>query len=499
MSQILNKFIKAPVSVGTGGTGQTTLTAHSVLVGAGSSAVSQILAAASGTILIGTSGADPSFSATPTLGVNGTTTGQLLLATNTISGQSITIQNRSTTSAWNFNLPTSAGSAGQVLTSQGGGTSDMTWTSALSNPMTTLGDIIVGGASGTPARKAVGANGTVLMPNSSDASALTYVQDPAVKNLGVTTSVASNALTITVTDAGGNTPSSTSPVVIPFNSVTGGGTGGKYAVAQVTATLTITVPSGATLGHTSGVNQYIWVYALNNSGTAELAVSGIDYFDDGFQYTTTTISAGATSGSTLYSTTGRSSVNIRLLARIKISESTAGTWATAAADVSLLPTPQVNFTNLSTSSAITITGTTTNPTKGTTSTDRVFWRREGQYMYAYYEYTQTGAGSAGSGDYLFLIPGGYSVDTNYVTLNSSTASTAQRQWPTQGVFVGNTGSTSQSQLFPEMYDSTHFRLVGLIGASNNVAGSGGLALSNSSVQYGGWIKIPISGWSNYGP
>lgn len=58
--------------------------------------------------------------ATATLGVNATTTGSLALANGAGSGQSVTIKNPSTTSAWEFDLPTSAGNANQILTSQGG-------------------------------------------------------------------------------------------------------------------------------------------------------------------------------------------------------------------------------------------------------------------------------------------------------------------------------------------------------------------------------------------
>lgn len=90
-----------------------------------------------------------------TVGVDATTSGSLVLANGNATGDSVTIQNISTTAgAWNFNLPTTAGSSGQVLTSAGGGTSPMTWSTPLTNPMTTAGDIIIGGASGTPTRLA---------------------------------------------------------------------------------------------------------------------------------------------------------------------------------------------------------------------------------------------------------------------------------------------------------------------------------------------------------
>lgn len=58
------------------------------------------------------------------------------------------------------------GTSGQVLTSAGSGSSP-TWTTPLTNPMTTGGDIIYGGASGTPTRLANGSSGQVLTSNGS--------------------------------------------------------------------------------------------------------------------------------------------------------------------------------------------------------------------------------------------------------------------------------------------------------------------------------------------
>jgi len=53
------------LTVANGGTGRTTLTNHSVLVGAGTSAITQLTVGTSGQLLIASSGADPVF-ATPT-------------------------------------------------------------------------------------------------------------------------------------------------------------------------------------------------------------------------------------------------------------------------------------------------------------------------------------------------------------------------------------------------------------------------------------------------
>jgi hypothetical protein len=56
-----------PITVSNGGTGQTTLTNHGVLVGAGNSGVTQLSVGATGTVPAGVSGTDPAFTAGPTL------------------------------------------------------------------------------------------------------------------------------------------------------------------------------------------------------------------------------------------------------------------------------------------------------------------------------------------------------------------------------------------------------------------------------------------------
>lgn len=62
-----------------------------------------------------------------TLGLAGSVTGQLALAPAGSGSGTVTIQNPSTTSAYNFNLPTTAGSLGQPLLSGGGGSTAMSF------------------------------------------------------------------------------------------------------------------------------------------------------------------------------------------------------------------------------------------------------------------------------------------------------------------------------------------------------------------------------------
>ena len=90
-----------------------------------------------------------------TIGVAGSATGQLKL-TGTTSG-TITIQGQSAAGTYNFNLPVSAGSSNDVLTSAGGGASAMTWTTpgTLSKVDDTNVTLTLGGTPSTALLKAI--------------------------------------------------------------------------------------------------------------------------------------------------------------------------------------------------------------------------------------------------------------------------------------------------------------------------------------------------------
>ena len=132
-------------------------------------------------------------------------------------------------------------------------------------------------------------------------------------------SVAANALTATL-----------QPTPITFRSATAGS--GSITNLMVGTALSLTVPSGATLGTVNAVASRIVVLAINNAGTVELAVvnlaGGVDLSETG-TINTTAISAGATSATTIYSQTARTGVPYRVLGFIESTQATAGTWATA--------------------------------------------------------------------------------------------------------------------------------------------------------------------------
>jgi hypothetical protein len=81
-----------------------------------------------GTVLGNITGtaASPTYTSVPVLGAASSMAGTLGLASSSQAGI-ITFKNLAAPSSYNFNLPTTAGTAGQVLTSQGGGSTSMTW------------------------------------------------------------------------------------------------------------------------------------------------------------------------------------------------------------------------------------------------------------------------------------------------------------------------------------------------------------------------------------
>jgi hypothetical protein len=158
-------YVTNQLPVANGGTGAATLTAHGVLLGEGTSAVSATSAGGAGTVLTGQgSSADPSFSATPTLGVNGVsgTTGKLALANGVASGASTTIQpSASTTAAWTLTLPSSGGTNLYFLQTDGNG--NTSWALPTATLPTLADDKIWVGQSGTAT--AVTMSGDATMTN----------------------------------------------------------------------------------------------------------------------------------------------------------------------------------------------------------------------------------------------------------------------------------------------------------------------------------------------
>lgn len=173
LTSLANLATVGSITSGTWG-GTTIAIAHG-----GTNAVS----AAAGTIPNATSTSASSWTATPTLGVNATTSGTLALANGSTGGGSVTFANGGTTSAnaWTFTLPATECSSGQLLASSGN-SGAMTCVAAATNPMSLANQMIYGGSAGAENPTNAGTAGQIPMVNAG-ATAISMISVPGNSTL----------------------------------------------------------------------------------------------------------------------------------------------------------------------------------------------------------------------------------------------------------------------------------------------------------------------------
>jgi hypothetical protein len=135
----------------------------------------------------------------------------------------------------------------------------------------------------------------------------------------ISASVAANAMTITL-----------NPTIIDFRSATL--TSGVPNTRVVGSAISITIPSGATLGTTSGQNSDIAVIAIDNAGTVELVVQNLEGNVDLSEtewMNTAAISSGATSKTVAYAINTRTGMPYRVVGYVRSVQTTAGLWASS--------------------------------------------------------------------------------------------------------------------------------------------------------------------------
>lgn len=209
-----------------------------------------------GTTVNGTTGTvNVVFSTSPTLSTSIVFDGS--------SSGAITIQPQAAAGTYNFNLPITAGSSGQVLTSQGGGSSAMTWSSSLANPMTTGGDLIYGGSSGTPTRLANGSAGQFLMSNGSTSAPswmAIHTEQLFTSGSAQTYTTPTGAILLKVTLVGGGGGGGGTASSAGASGAGAGGGGGAVVIKWISSpnsTYTYTVGgggAGGVAGNNNGTN-----------------------------------------------------------------------------------------------------------------------------------------------------------------------------------------------------------------------------------------------------
>lgn len=140
-----------------------------------------------------------------------------------------------------------------------------------------------------------------------------------------------------------------------------------------------------------------------------------------------------------------------------------------------------------------ITATTTAPTKGTTTTDKTWVKRIGDSIHIRWEFVMSGAGTTGTGSYLFNMPAGYVIDTTKVTTNTNNGSSN-----TLGFWTASTAGFKATGNV-QAYNSTQliFDVSGTNGTTTSVGNwaSGRFDFAGAG-QWSFEAIIPITGFSS---
>lgn len=186
---------------------------------------------------------------------------------------------------------------------------------------------------GTDTKKFYYDNGTTLIDPSTSSASLTNVNS-VLNNLGLSVIMAANAVTIALKQEDSTSdPTGGGPVTMGFRSSTL--TSGAHSLVQATSATSTVISSGSTGGQASATTYPIYVYAINNAGTIELAWSRLHFRNETKLVSTTGEggTGGADDNGIMYSTTTRASVAFRLIGSFISTQATAGTWASSPTEV----------------------------------------------------------------------------------------------------------------------------------------------------------------------
>ena len=150
--------------------------------------------------------------------------------------------------------------------------------------------------------------------------------------------------------------------------------------------------------------------------------------------------------------------------------------------------------------AMTITAATTNPTKGTTTIDKIIGRRVGSVLELKYTYLQnTVVGTGGTGGYRFAIPIGTMDLTGITTGATINTDTAVNNSHGSGWLGSNfAGAQSAGTADVSIFSSTTLQLTGIV--TNNTTTSRAqvsnafFSLLDTSLNYAFRASVPMSGW-----
>lgn len=151
-------------------------------------------------------------------------------------------------------------------------------------------------------------------------------------NAVLTATVAANSLILSLATNTGASASAADPAFVGFRSATAAA--GVPGIIGVTGAVSLTFAAASSLGFANGEAGRIWVCAINNAGTVELAAyrawdgNNVLVFNEEILTTTAEGGGTATSAQVLYSATARAGVPMRYLGYIEIQRGT-NQWSNA--------------------------------------------------------------------------------------------------------------------------------------------------------------------------
>lgn len=192
-----------------------------------------------------------------------------------------------------------------------------------------------------------------------------------------------------------------------------------------------------------------------------------------------------------YFQSASNSTSYRLI--VHVASTSASAFTVQFDNVSVSPQPVINGVPSSdwTDFTSVIQGSSSNPTKGTTTIDKASYRRVGDSMEIVFSYQQTAGGSAGSGTYLFQMPTGHIIDTNKIT-----ASTSSSRYGTVGVGRIDSSDVSSAIGNIKVWNTTSLAFFfNNSGIQGGAWGSTNGGLDEGEVHLSFRAVIPILGWS----
>lgn len=155
-------------------------------------------------------------------------------------------------------------------------------------------------------------------------------------------------------------------------------------------------------------------------------------------------------------------------------------------------------TAISGSTTISVQAISGGTVKGTNTADSIVWSRDGQFATVILNYVQTGAGTAGTGNYLFTLPTGLTFDNTYHPyFTTAIAQNAIGKLTDRiGYGYASYGAvTNGASLVPVAYDSTNFRLWTIDSTSpGTVDGASNYGIAGANANYHVTLRFAVPGW-----